>query len=45
MESLEGVETYRVRVGPYQQEAKARQVADELRRQYRLDTWITTQPG
>ena len=44
-ESLASGKTYRVRVGPYQQEAKAQQVAEELRRQYRLDTWITSQPG
>ena len=44
-ESLASGKTYRVRVGPYQQEARAQQVADELRRQYRLETWITTQPG
>ena len=44
-ESLDSGKTYRVRVGPYRQEAKALQVAEELRRQYRLETWITTQPG
>ncbi len=44
-ESLQGRKTYRVRVGPYRQEAKARQIADELRREYRLETWITSQPG
>ena len=44
-ESLQGRPTYRVRVGPYQLEAKARKVADELRRDYRLETWITSQPG
>ena len=44
-ENLQGRTTYRVRVGPYQQEARAQKIADELRREYRLETWITTQPG
>lgn len=44
-ENLQGRTTYRVRVGPYQQEARAQKVADELRREYRLETWITSQPG
>ena len=44
-ENLQGRTTYRVRVGPYQQEARARKIADELRREYRLETWITSQPG
>jgi cell division septation protein DedD len=44
-ENLQGRTTYRVRVGPYQQEVLAQKIADELRREYRLDTWITSQPG
>ena len=44
-ENLKGRTTYRVRVGPYQQEERAQKIADELRREYRLETWITTQPG
>ncbi len=44
-ENLQGRTTYRVRVGPYQQEDRARKIADELRREYRLETWITSQPG
>jgi cell division septation protein DedD len=44
-ERLQGRTTYRVRVGPYEQEAAAEKVADELRREYRLETWITSQPG
>lgn len=44
-ESLQGRTTYRVRVGPYQQEERARKIADQLRREYRLETWITTQSG
>jgi DedD protein len=44
-ESLQGRTTYRVRVGPYEEEASAQRVADELRREYRLETWITSQPG
>ena len=44
-ENLQGRITYRVRVGPYQQEERAQKIADELRREYRLETWITTQPG
>lgn len=44
-ESLGGRTTYRVRVGPYEQQARAEKVADELRREYRLETWITSQAG
>ena len=44
-ESLQGRTTYRVRVGPYEQDAKARKIAEQLRRDYRLETWITSQPG
>ncbi len=44
-ESLQGRTTYRVRVGPYQQEARALKIAEELRREYRLETWITSQSG
>jgi DedD protein len=44
-ESLQGRTTYRVRVGPYQQEARAVKIAEELRREYRLETWITSQAG
>ena len=45
-ESLQGQMMYRVRVGPYREETEARKIADELRREYRLDTWITSQqPG
>lgn len=32
---------YRVRVGPYAERAEAQAVADRVRREYRLDTWIT----
>ncbi len=44
-ESLQGRTTYRVRVGPYEQDAKAQKIAEQLRRDYRLETWITSQPG
>jgi DedD protein len=44
-ESLQGRTTYRVRVGPYRQQGEAQKIADELRREYRLETWITSQPG
>ena len=44
-ESIQGRTTFRVRVGPYEQEARARKIAEELRREYRLETWITSQPG
>ncbi|MFQ5350051.1 MAG: SPOR domain-containing protein, partial [Thermoanaerobaculia bacterium] len=44
-ESLQGRKTFRVRVGPYRQRAEAQKIADELRREYRLETWITSQPG
>jgi cell division septation protein DedD len=36
--------TYRVRVGPYGSRAAADAAAARLRREYRLDTWITDQP-
>ena len=32
---------YRVRVGPYVEREEALTVADRVRREYRLDTWIT----
>ena len=44
-ENLQGRTTYRVRVGPYLQEERAKKIADELRREYRLETWITSQGG
>jgi DedD protein len=35
---------FRVRVGPYADRAVAEERAQELKRTYRLDTWITTTP-
>ncbi len=42
-ESLQGQTMYRVRVGPYREQTEAERIADKLRREFRLDTWITTQ--
>jgi DedD protein len=39
-----GGATYRVRVGPYAARADADRAASRLRRDYRLDTWVTDQP-
>ncbi len=36
--------THRVRVGPYETRAKAEPTATKLRRDHRLDTWITDTP-
>ncbi|MEM7479825.1 MAG: SPOR domain-containing protein [Acidobacteriota bacterium] len=38
---VDGQVMYRVRIGPYADRATATQVADQVRRDYRLDTWIT----
>ena len=32
---------YRVRVGPYRERSRADEAADRLRREFRLDTWVT----
>lgn len=39
-----GGTTYRVRVGPYPSRDQAEQAAVKLRRQHRLDTWVTEAP-
>lgn len=39
-----GGTTYRVRVGPYPSRDQAEQAAVKLRRQHRLDTWVTETP-
>jgi cell division septation protein DedD len=31
----------RVRIGPYTDRARAQRVADDVKKKYRLDTWIT----
>lgn len=36
--------TYRVRVGPYSDRAKADSAAARLRRDFRLETWVTDSP-
>jgi len=38
---VDGSPMYRVRVGPYSDRGKAQEVADVIRRTYKLDTWIT----
>lgn len=38
---VRGESMYRVRVGPYAERAEAQEVADRVRRQFRLETWIT----
>jgi cell division septation protein DedD len=32
---------FRVRIGPYEERQSAERVAENVRRSYRLDTWIT----
>jgi cell division protein FtsN len=32
---------YRVRLGPYADREEAQKVADAVRREHKLDTWIT----
>jgi len=39
----EGRVLYRVRLGPYEDRPAADKVADEVRRKFRLDTWITSE--
>ncbi len=39
-----GATSYRVRVGPYADRAKATAAASRLRRQFRLETWVTDSP-
>lgn len=36
-----GQPMYRVRIGPYADRAEAQKVADAVRREFKLDTWIT----
>ncbi len=38
---VDGKTMYRVRIGPYTQEAEAEAVADRVRNAYKLDTWVT----
>ncbi len=42
--SKAGATQFRVRVGPYENRAKADAAAARLRREFRLDTWITDTP-
>lgn len=39
-----GATTYRVRVGPYEAKSQADGAATRLRRDHRLDTWVTDSP-
>jgi len=39
-----GGTTFRVRVGPYPSREQAEQAASKLRKQHRLDTWVTEAP-
>jgi len=39
-----GATSYRVRVGPYGDRAKADSAASRLRREFRLETWVTDLP-
>ena len=41
---VSGATTYRVRVGPYAARDEAERAASRLRREFRLDTWVTEQP-
>lgn len=38
---VDGQTMYRVRIGPFPNRERAEAVADRVRREYRLDTWIT----
>jgi cell division septation protein DedD len=38
---VQGRTMYRVRIGPYSERERAEQVADNVRRTFKLDTWIT----
>ena len=38
---VRGRTMYRVRIGPYAERELAEQVADTVRRTFKLDTWIT----
>jgi cell division septation protein DedD len=38
---VDGNTMFRVRIGPFRDRAQAQQVADQVRRAYRLETWIT----
>lgn len=38
---VSGQTMYRVRMGPYSDRAEAQRVADQVRREHKLDTWIT----
>lgn len=40
----DGQTVYRVRVGPYEKRERAERVAERLRREHRLDTWVTDAP-
>jgi septal ring-binding cell division protein DamX len=39
---VDGQTMYRVRIGPFADRARAQQVADEVRRELKVDTWVTT---
>ena len=41
---VNGATNYRVRVGAYGERAKADAAAARLRREYRLETWVTDSP-
>jgi cell division septation protein DedD len=38
---VEGTTMFRVRIGPFRDRAQAQRVADQVKRSFRLDTWIT----
>ncbi len=40
---VKGRTMYRVRIGPYAERELAEQVADTVRRTFKLDTWITAE--
>lgn len=41
--SQQGVQLYRVRVGPYREKKRADGIAAEVRQKLQLDTWVTTE--
>ena len=38
---VDGQTMFRVRIGPFQSREQAERVADQVKRKYRLETWIT----
>jgi cell division septation protein DedD len=39
--TVDGRTMYRVRIGPFATRPKAQQVAEKVRKNFKLDTWLT----